>query len=318
MKNVRLIMSIEEAQRDRDKWLAIRNTGLGGSDAGIVMGLNPFKSRLTLWMEKTGQIKEPDLSDNESVEMGTEFEPVIARLFEKRTGKKVRKCGTLQSTEHPWLLANVDRLIVGEEAGLEIKNVGVRQSGLWVDDELPDMYFAQVQHYMLVTGLPVWYIAASIGGNHFIHKPVPRNEPFIEELFRKEAAFWSLVENRVMPQVDGTPDTEVALQMLYPKAQPESALEVESTEELERIFEDYKSYKESIETLEQYVAECENKIKALMGENARCKIGESHKASWINIPGRITIDAKRLQAEHPEIYKEYKKVGKASRRFSMK
>ena len=317
MKNTKLILTVEEAEKNHDKWLAIRNTGLGGSDAGVVMGMNPFKSRLTLWMEKTGQIKEPDLSENESVEMGIKLEPFVADLFTDRTGKKLRKCGTLQNVDHPWLLANVDRLVVGEDAGLEIKNVGVRQSGLWVDDELPDMYFCQVQHYLMCTGLERWYIAALIGGNRFVYKEVFRNDRFIEDLFQKEAAFWSLVENRVMPQVDGMPDTEVALQRLYPKAQPESAMEIDSTEELERIFEDYKSYKKSIETLEQYVAECENRIKTLMGENARCKIG-THKASWINMPGKVSADLKALKEELPDVYKKYTKTGNPYRRFSMK
>ena len=179
------------------------------------------------------------------------------------------------------------------------------------------MYFCQVQHYLMCTGLERWYIAALIGGNRFVYKEVFRNDRFIEDLFQKEAAFWSLVENRVMPQVDGMPDTEVALQRLYPKAQPESAMEIDSTEELERIFEDYKSYKKSIETLEQYVAECENRIKTLMGENARCKIG-THKASWINMPGKVSADLKALKEELPDVYKKYTKTGNPYRRFSMK
>lgn len=320
MKNTRLIMTVEEAVKDHDKWLAIRNKGIGGSDAGVIMNLNPFKGKVSLWMEKTGQKGPDDLSDNEAVEMGVEFEPVIAKLFEKRTGKKVRKCGTLQSVEHPWLLANVDRLIIGEDAGLEIKNVGVRQSSLWKDDELPDMYYAQCQHYMMVTGLPVWYIAASIGGNHFVHKPIPRNEEFIEELFAKENAFWTTVEHGIMPEVDGLEDTKNALSIMYPTATPKSELELESTDELEELFRDYAEYKKTIKSLETLKTECENKIKARMGDNERCKIGE-HKASWLNMPGRVTVDLKAFAEEMPEAYEAYKKytkVGNPFRKFTMK
>lgn len=320
MKNTRLIMTVEEAVKDHDKWLAIRNKGIGGSDAGVIMNLNPFKGKVSLWMEKTGQKGPDDLSDNEAVEMGVEFEPVIAKLFEKRTGKKVRKCGTLQSVEHPWLLANVDRLIIGEDAGLEIKNVGVRQSSLWKDDELPDMYYAQCQHYMMVTGLPVWYIAALIGGNHFVHETIPRNEAFIEELFAKENAFWTTVEHNIMPEVDGLEDTKNALSIMYPTATPKSELELESTDELEELFRDYAEYKKTIKSLETLKAECENKIKARMGDNERCRIGE-HKASWLNMPGRVTVDLEAFAEEMPEAYEAYKKytkVGNPFRKFTMK
>ena len=317
MNKTKLIMTVAEAEENPGKWVALRNKGIGGSDAGVVMGLNPYKSRLTLWLEKTGQIEQPDLSDNERVKMGIKFEPVIADLFVEQTGKKLRKCGTLQSVEHPWLLANVDRLIVGEDAGLEIKNVGVKQSKLWRGDEIPDMYFAQAQHYMLCTGLPLWYIAALIGGNHFVCKPIPRNESFIRDLFAAEAAFWTLVENRIMPEVDGLPDTGKALQTMYPAAEPESVLELENTDELERLFDNHRTYIESIKKMQEFVAECENKIKALMGENESVKIGD-HRATWSNMAGRVTVDTKRLQEERPEIFETYKKIGKPSRRFSMK
>jgi len=317
MKNTKLILTVEEAAKDHNKWLEIRNKGIGGSDAGVIMNLNPYKSRLSLWMEKTGQKGPDDLSNNESVEMGIKFEPVIAELFEERTGKKVRKCGTLQSVKHPWLLANVDRLIVGEEVGLEIKNVGVRQSSLWKDDELPDMYFAQVQHYMMCTGFKSWYVAALIGGNHFIYEEVLRDDSFIEELFAKENAFWTLVEHKVMPEVDGMEDTKKALSIMYPAATPKAELEVEPTESLEDIFKDYAEYKKAIDDFEILKTECENKIKAVMGENERCKIG-THKASWINMPGKVTADLKALKEELPDVYEKYTKTGKPFRKFTMK
>ena len=120
-----------------------------------------------------------------------------------------------------------------------------------------------------------------------------------------------------MPQVDGLPDTSEALQSMYPQAEKGSVIEIEPTDELEKIFEDCKSYEKSIKTLEQFIEEGKNKIKALMGENAAATIGK-HKAFWYNTSGRVTIDTKRLQADHPDIFNEYKKVGKASRKFTMK
>ena len=312
----KLIMTVEEAEKDHKKWVELRNTGLGGSDAGVVMGVNPYKSRLTLWMEKTGQKEADDLSEVEAVQWGIRNEPNIADWFSDVTGKKLRKCGTLRSEQHPWLLANVDRMVVGENAGLEIKTAGVKQSGRWKGEEVPDEYYCQCQHYMLVTGCDKWYIAVLIGGNKAIWKEIPRNEAFIEELFNKEAGFWTLVENKIMPSVDGLEDTKNSLNILYPKAVPEKYIELESTEKLEQLFHDYEEYKNSIKSLGQLMTEIENKIKVLVGDNELALIGD-HKVRWSNYPGRVMIDAKRLAKDHPDIYEKYKKVGKDSRRFSM-
>lgn len=312
----KVILTVEQS-KDRKKWLETRRHGIGGSDAGVVMGVNPYRGRLSLWMEKTGQQEPQDLSDNEAVYWGNKNEANIADYFCEKTGKKVRRCGTMQSTEYPWLLANVDRLIEGENAGLEIKTAGVKQYPRWKEEEVPDEYYCQVQHYMLVTGCDKWYVAVLIGGNEGIIKEIPRNEEFIAELFEKEAAFWTLVEHNIMPDVDGTDDTKTALSNLYPQANVESALVLESTDKLEEIFKDYADYKKTIAQLENLATECENRIKALMGENEFCQIG-THKATWKNVAGRESVDTKRLKAEMFDVYKKYMKTGKPTRRFSMK
>ena len=313
----KLVLTVAEAERNHEKWLALRNKGLGGSDAGVVMGYNPYKSRLSLWMEKTGQKEPDDLSKNQRVYWGIKNEPNIAEWFTEETGKKVHRCGTMQREDAPWLLANVDRMVEGENAGLEIKTAGVSQASLWKGDEVPDAYYCQCQHYMMVTGCEKWYIAVLIGGNEAIYKEIPRNEEFIRDMYHKEAVFWTMVENNVMPEVDGAPDTGTALNILYPQA-TDSYMEVDCTEEMDELFENYQEYKKSIKTFELYIAECENKIKALMGENELIRIGDKHKATWSNMAGRVTIDTKALQKDLPDVYEKYKKVGKASRRFAMK
>ena len=165
---------ILKAGAPREDWLRVRNLGIGGSDAGVILGLNPYKSPWQLWLEKTGQTEPDDLSTNEYVYWGTKQEPLVAERFFEETGKRVQRRGTLRSRTHPWMLANVDRMIVGEEAGLEIKTANAFAGKDWADDELPDSYYAQCLHYMAVTGYTKWYIAALIGGNHYVQKEIPR------------------------------------------------------------------------------------------------------------------------------------------------
>ena len=104
----KLIMTVEQAA-DRVAWERVRNSGIGGSDIACIMGLNPWKSAYALYAEKHGDVEPEDLSNNEFVYWGTVLEQVVADRFCELTGKKVRKCGTLQDESYDFMLANVDR-----------------------------------------------------------------------------------------------------------------------------------------------------------------------------------------------------------------
>src|SRR5690606_12685414 len=143
--DVSAIRVVDTRELSREQWLAERKRGIGGSDAPVIAGVDPFKSPIRLWMEKTGQIvPEPA---GEAAEWGLLLEPVIAAEFERRTGKKVRRRNAiLQHPEHAWMLANVDREIVGEPALLEIKTTSAWNRAAVSEDRLPDRYIIQGQH----------------------------------------------------------------------------------------------------------------------------------------------------------------------------
>ena len=181
----KMIMTVAE-MADRDAWLKMRTQGIGGSDAGTIVGLNPWKSKYELWLEKTGQVVPEDISDREPVYWGNRLEDIVAQEFTRQTGKKVRRHGMVQDEAHPFLFANVDRMVAGEKAGLECKTANGFKASLWEGDEVPASYYCQCQHYMLVTGLPIWYIACLVGGQHYVYKPIKRNEEDIQTLLEKE------------------------------------------------------------------------------------------------------------------------------------
>ena len=105
--------------------MAIRKLGLGSSDAAVAVGLSPYKCPLSLWLEKTGRKEPEDISHKEAVLWGIELEPVLAQVYAKRTGYRVRRVNAvLQHPEHLFMLANLDREVVGHPDGpgiLEIK-----------------------------------------------------------------------------------------------------------------------------------------------------------------------------------------------------
>ena len=166
---------------EREAWLQLRKGGIGGSDAGAVCGLNPYRSPMAVYYEKTSDTI--DLSDNEAMRQGRELEDYVAQRFMEETGLKVRKSNKMYwSTDYPFMYADVDRLIVGEDAGLECKTVSPYSADKWEDGAVPLHYLVQCYHYMIVTGKRCWYIAALIFGQKFLYSKIEWDEIFANQI----------------------------------------------------------------------------------------------------------------------------------------
>lgn len=309
--NAKTIMTVPE-MANKNKWLKIRNMGIGGSDAAIVIGLNRYKSAFKLWLEKTGQAEPEDLSDNEYVYWGTVLEQVVADRFCELTDKKVHRAGTMQSIRDDWLLANVDCMVVGEDAGLECKTCNGFAAKDWQDDKLPDAYYIQCQHYMLVTGCSKWYIACLIGGNHFVYKEIQRYDNDIDALYKAEKHFWTVnVLQKIMPQVDGSDDCSSALADKFKGGNAEPVILSDDASKILTQLDDLKSSASQIKTA---IQENKNKLCEMLGNNEVGYVGD-RKITWKVQDGRVTVDTKRLRTEIPDIFKKYSKVGKTTRIF---
>ncbi len=183
-----------------EKWLELRKTGIGGSDAGAILGLNKYASPLTVYMQKKGV---EGFEGNNSTEWGHILEDPIRQKAAKELDIEISTVpGMYTSIDYPFMNANLDGLcyashqvnIGGESVeglgGYEIKT-STNGDG-FTDDEIPDSYYCQVQHYMCVTGLK-WFILTAFFFNtkdakHYIIK---RNDDFIyEKLIPKEKEFW--------------------------------------------------------------------------------------------------------------------------------
>ena len=99
----KLVMTVTDME-DHDKWLKMRNKGIGGSEAAVIVGMNRWKSPFQLWLEKTGEVEPEDLSNNEFIYWGNVLEQVVADRFAELTGKRVTKRGMLQDEEVPYFL----------------------------------------------------------------------------------------------------------------------------------------------------------------------------------------------------------------------
>lgn len=299
---------VKTLDMEREEWLEHRRKGIGGSDATIIAGVNPYQSMMDLWLDKTGEYTE-DI-DNEAMYWGRALEDIVAREFVRRTGKGVRKRNAiLCHGRYLWMLANVDRLVIGENAGLECKTT----NAFYQDDgTCPELYYPQVQHYMAVTGYDLWYVAVLAGGQRFYHYAVPRSDSYIKELIEKEYAFWQLVQDGTPPEMDGSEASTQVLNKLYPEAtEGEIALPLDAFELIQRYEDAAKEEKE----VKRKKDEAANRLKAMLGDAERGSIYD-RKVSWTNITAS-RFNSKAFREKHEELYQEYCKESKY-RRFSIK
>ena len=296
----------------REDWLRYRKMGIGGSDAGAICGLNPYSSPMQVFYDKTSAVTEGE--DKEAMRQGRELEQYVAERFMEATGLKVRKANAIfMSEKYPFMLANVDRLIVGENAGLECKTVSAYNADKWKDGAVPEHYQIQCHHYMMVTGADCWYIAAVILGVRFVYQKIERDEELIQYLSQIEAEFWTEhVMKGIMPGPDGSKACEEILKKYYPNATKEKMIMLpEFKEKLQRRDE----LVNLMSKMEQEKNSIEQEIKLQMGdsESAVC---ENYRINWSNVVSN-RIDTKRLKEEEPEVYAKYLNASQ-SRRFQVK
>ena len=125
--------------KSHDDWLQARSGRIGGSDASAVVGMNPYKNNVELWMEKTNQAVQSE--SGEAAYWGTQLESLVRSEFTKRTGIEVKQTyQLLQSAEHPFMLANLDGVCEHPDHGtciFEAKTASAYKANEW-EDTIPD------------------------------------------------------------------------------------------------------------------------------------------------------------------------------------
>jgi len=285
-----------------EEWLDIRRRGIGGSDVGAILGLNKYRTPLDVYFEKRGEVEPEDLSDNDAVHFGIVLEDVIAAEYERRTGRKVRRNNrVLQHPKYPWMLANLDREVVGRERILECKTAGAYMAGGWGEsgtDQVPESYLLQCMHYLAVTGRQVADLAVLIGGRDFRIYEIRRDEELIQMLIEREAEFWARVER-------GDPPAPLLLQdvsKLFPRHTPDK--EVEATPDVLALLQGLRDRKDTIKRLKEEAERLQMKISEAMGDAERLVHEGMTLATW-KAQASSRFDSRSFKADHPDMHKQY-------------
>jgi putative phage-type endonuclease len=277
-----------------EEWLEHRRKSIGGSDASAIIGLNTYTSPYTVWADKLGKL--PPKEDNEAMRLGRDLEDYVAKRFTEATGKKVRRENNiLINPDIPFAHANVDRMIVGEDAGFEAKTTSALNTKKFKNGEYPENYYAQCVHYLMVTGCKRWYLGVLILGVGFRWFVIERDEAEIEALRKSEADFWEYVKTQQAPMTDGSDSTSETLKTIY----PESNGDYVSLMAYESDLRQYMTLSKVIDDVKKDKEEVANRIKAFMCDAEK---GESNhfKVSWKSSI-RSTFDHKRFAEDNPGI-----------------
>lgn len=306
------------AQSDNEEaWLQVRTKGIGGSDVGSIMGVNPWSSARQVFFNKTGQYQdklEPNEASKERMHFGHVLEPVVASEFDSRTDGKyytVEADMTFQSKDHPFLLANVDRFVIDSKTDeivglLECKTAGEFASEEWENGEVPPSYFYQVQHYLHVTGLKHAWIAALVGGNKFFMYDIFYDaDLYTKHILPTLQKFWeSNVLKLVEPELQSG-DTEFVDDLW---ATAEVALEVTLGEEADDLADFIYNTNQQIKFLEKKRDAAKNQLKEMMQE-AEIGYSSEWQITWSNRT-RTGVDSNMLKEFYPEIYPQCLKTTK--------
>lgn len=284
---------------DREQWLALRRQGLGGSDAATLVGLNPYGSLSALYADKKGLLPP---AGTPAMQVGQALEDLVARLWQQRTGKRCRRVHGIHAHDQiDYFRAALDRKVVGENAGLELKVAGAFTKLDLEGAQPPGLYQCQCQWYMMVCGFDRMYLAAlKLGGYQLYDWVVPRDENMIAALRRAGQDFWRdhILADRP-PAPDGSDLCAQALDALCPPPQ-DGPVRLDGQAPL---IQDYVDLGGRIDALKKQRDRLSQQLRLALDGHAQGE-GGGYRVSWIN-QRRESLDGAALKKALPLVYRQF-------------
>jgi putative phage-type endonuclease len=304
---------------NKQEWLKERKNYLGGTDLAAICGLNPYRTALDVYLDKTSD----DISEetNAAMRWGTLLEDVVAKEYAQVTGYDIEiEPNTIYHPEHKFLGANIDRWVdrwVNNGTHiLECKTAGFTKAKEWGDsgtDQIPESYLVQVAYYAAICDVPKVDIAVLIGGQDFRIYTYNKNKDLEDKIIKIGVNFWNNhIEKRIPPKCVNTRDTfNLFPQSHHHEIVAESNI-MEKLEQLKAAKEEESKIADTIEKLKTDIQEFMRDYDVLIDNQGNVI------ATWKNTAPRSFFDAKRFKEEAKEMYLKYVNYAKQSRVFLIK
>ena len=303
-------MKYRLAPANYEEWLQDRhdNPSIGASMSSSILGYNPWQSAVDVW----DQLIHPNggIDDNLAMYLGREMEPIVKKLFMDKTGLKVLNDNKIRiDDKHEFLTTNLDGVVVGEGIPVEYKTTAKP----W-DGDIPDHYFVQLQHQMMVTESPsIYFCSLSMGfRKQFIVERYNRNDKFIDELRDKLVTFWN--EN-VVKGIPPEPKSISDAKKVFNNIDPESVATIDDY----TVVTELRALKETRAELDRQVNEKQLEIMKIIGDKETLvNTAGFELVTWKKSKPTTYLNAKKLADKDPDVYIKYLKQRDGSRRFVLK
>lgn len=307
--------------KSRDEWLAIRRNGIGSSEVGTILGLNPWQTPYQLWRLKKGL--DAPVQENFAMKAGHYLEDAVAHFYADETGAEIIKSSAgdwiAQDCEQKFLQVSPDRLAWIPNAPRKPGNkmiVECKTTQRTIDpDNLPMHWFAQLQYQLMVMRLDQGALAWLTQGREFGHAEIARDDDFCTFMRGELERFWAeyIVGDQEPPCIDAEDVTTKFSMQTDGKLIEADAAAIEMVSVL-------KDVRNQISELESCRKMYEDGIKVTLGDAEAMVDTEGHTiVSWRTPKKQVTkFDVARFCAEHPELAKQYTTVSTPCRRFLVK
>ncbi len=295
------------------EWLMLRRSGIGGSDAGALLGMSTYTAPFHVYLDKIGEL--PDLYRSEALERAAKWghihEAALAAEFSKIHGLRTRRIGLIRHVDRPWQIANLDRHVHGCPDGpclLEIKSRSAYKASEWGPsgdiDGVPDNEALQTHHYITVTGYGHAHVAVLINGNDDRYYRIDADPALAADVTAMEAEFWQRVINRDPPPM-GTHRALAELMDAMWLAKEGKRAEVDATA-VRPLLDRRAELKNHIGETEADLGGIEAEMKALLGESEIAVSAEGEILYTWKRNGNLA--SKRFTESHPDLAAKYTRL----------
>lgn len=298
---------------NREAWLAARQQGIGSSEVGTLLGVNPYETPYQLWRRKKGL--EAPKAETFAMRAGHVLEDAVAQFWHQETGRTIDSTSAgdwLAVDENkPFLRVSPDRLYwldgeSGEQGILECKTT---QKQIDADD-LPKTWFCQLQYQLGVMGLAHGSLAWLTAGRAFDYQDIEANADFIAWMMEAIERFWvdCIIGDKEPPLT-----TASDIVAKYPKEA--AGKSIEATADIVDVFAELKSLRGEIARMERQKEALEERIKLAFGDAETMEYCGTRLATWKASKDSSRFDAKAFTADHPELAAKYTRQTAGVRRL---
>lgn len=312
-----------------------RAAGVGGSDWGDVLNIEPYGCRRRCWYQKRG-IAEDYPADKAGVfERGHVLEPIVATKYEQASGRNTMRVGRLPDMRLPdWWIGNPDYGIIDNNDGRGPGVLECKTSNPWVFAKVaqngpPDYHIAQAHHYLALTGRK-WGVIAYLCSDtfEFISFEIEFDEALFDRMLDAGVKFWREVEHGPAPDQLDSKDKRCgrcewrstcqgeALTVFDSEPMDVERLEGDEADAIVAAVEYYNEVKTIADEAAGALDEAKDALTLALGSFRKVAVPGA-RVYWTETKPRVTFDRKAFVSDHPDLAPKYLKTGRASSRLNV-